>query len=100
MNEFFETRIRCAAIAGWWTLLIAAVAFLMQWIIYLLVVPAQPSWVLTLWGPGANWPEVRSVWFWFLAGFKVFLVLLAFVLVWLTLWARQLRKRAGKAQDT
>lgn len=96
MNDNFETKIRCAAVAGWWTLLIAAVIFFLQWIIYLLVVSAQPAWVLTLWGPGATWPEVRSLWFWFLAGFKVSLALLAFVLVWLTLWARQLQKRADK----
>lgn len=96
MNDNFETKIRCAAAAGWWTLLIAAVIFIIQWIMYLLVVPAQPAWVLRLWGPGATWPVIQSVWFWFLAGFKASLLLLAFVLVWLTLWARQLRKRADK----
>jgi hypothetical protein len=96
MSDNFEIKIRSAAVAGWWTLLIAVGIFLIQWIICLLVVPAQTAWVLTLWGPGATWHEVRSVWFWFLVGFKVFLLLLAFVLVWLTLWARQLRKRTGK----
>lgn len=100
MNDNFETRIRCAAIAGWWTLLIATAIFIIQWIVYLLVVPAQPAWVLKLWGAGATWPEVRSVWFWFLCAFKVSLLMLAFVLVWLTLWARQLRKRAVKPEDT
>jgi hypothetical protein len=95
MNDNFETRVRCAAVAGWWTLLIAAVIFLFQWIMYLLVVSAQPAWVLTFWGAGATWQEVRTVWFWSLAGFKVWLGLVAFLDVWLTLWARQLRKRTG-----
>lgn len=95
MNGNFETKIRCLAVAGWWTLLIATAIFLIQWIIYLLVVPAQPAWVLTLWGPGATWQTVPTIWFWFLAGFKAFLLLVAFFLVWLTFWAKQLRKRAG-----
>jgi len=96
MNDNFEKGVRSAAVAGWWTLLIAMGLFLIQWVMYLLVLPTQPAWVLTLWGPGGTWQEVRIVWFWFLAGFKVILLLASFVLVWLTLWARQLRKRTGK----
>jgi hypothetical protein len=95
MNDNFETRLHSAAVAGWWTLLIAVGIFVLQWIAYLVVVPAQPSLLLTLWGPAANWQEVRTVWFWFLAGFKVALFVVAFLLLWLTLWARQLRKRTG-----
>lgn len=94
MADNLEIKVRCAAVAGWWTLLIAAAIFLFQWIVYLIVVPAQPAWVLTLWGPGASWLEVRNVWFWFMAGYKVCLLLVAFLLVWLTLWSRQLRKRS------
>lgn len=97
MADNFETKVRCAAVAGWWTLLIAAAIFLFQWIMYLTCVAAQPAWVLTLWGPGATWQEVRTVWFWFIAGYKVCLLLVAFLLVWLTLWSRQLRKRAASA---
>jgi hypothetical protein len=52
----------------------------------------QPSWVLTFWGPGADWREVRTLWFWFLAGYKVVLAVVAFVLLWLTLYLRQLSK--------
>ena len=95
MVDNFELRVRCAAVAGWWMLLIAAAIFLLQWIVYITLAPAQPTWLLALWGPGATWQEVRTVWFWFLASFKVCLVLVAFLLGWLTLWARQLRKCAG-----
>jgi hypothetical protein len=93
MNIDFESRLHSAAVAGWWALLIAVGIFLIQWVMYLILVPAQPNWVLTIWGPGADWNEVRTIWFWFLAGFKMFLLLVSFVLLWLTLWARQLRKR-------
>jgi hypothetical protein len=92
MTDEFELRVRSAAIAGWWTLLIAGAIFIVQWIMYLVVAPAEPRWVLTLWGPGTDWQHVRTIWFWFLAGFKVSLLVLAFVFLWLTLWARQLRK--------
>jgi hypothetical protein len=95
MNDNLESRIRCAAVAGWWTLVIVVALFLIQWIVYLLLVPAQPAWLLTLWGPGATWQEIRTLWFWFLVCFKSFLLLVAFLLVWLTLWARQLRKCTG-----
>jgi hypothetical protein len=95
MNDKFETRLHSATVAGWWTLLIAAAIFLLQWVMYLLVVPAQPAWILTLWGSGATWQEVAAFWFWFLAGFKMFLLLVAIILVWLTLWARHLRKGTG-----
>ena len=95
MSDSFQTKLHSAVISGWWTLLVAAVILLIQWILYLLVVPAQPHWVLTLWGPGANWEQVRSIWFWFLAGFKITLLALAFLLLWLTLWARQMRKSSA-----
>src|SRR3970040_543490 len=95
MSESFESRLHCAVIAGWWTLLIAPGLFLLQWVVSLIVVPAQPGWVLAFWGPGADWQQVRTLWFWFLAGYKVVLLVVAFVLLWLTLYARQLRKTTG-----
>jgi hypothetical protein len=95
MSDDFESRIRSATVAGWWTLGIALTLFLVQWIVYLLWVPAEPAWLLTLWGPGASWQEIRTLWFWFLVFFKAFLLLVALLLVWLTFWARQLRKRTA-----
>jgi hypothetical protein len=95
MADNLQSKVRSAAVAGWWTLLIAVAIFLVQWLVYLLVANSQPSWVLKLWGPGVTWETIRTVWFWFLAGFKALLLLAAFFLVWLTLWARQLGKCAG-----
>lgn len=92
MSKHGEERIRCAAVAGWWTLLVALGLFIVDWLLYLLVVPARPSFVLKAWGPGSDWDQVQTLWFWFLAGYKVLLVLVAFVLLWVTLWGRELRK--------
>lgn len=97
MSENFDARLRSAAVAGWWAWLIAAGVLLLQWILYLVIVPAQPDWVLALWGPGSTWQEVRSVWFIGIVGFKALLGIVAFVLVWLTLWSRRLRIASAKA---
>jgi hypothetical protein len=92
MNDLFEKKMRAAAVAGWWVVL-SAVAFLtLLWLLYLAVLSARPPWPLTLWGPGVDWPFVQSVWFWAVAALKFCVWLLVFAALWLTLWARQLRK--------
>ncbi len=54
-----------------------------------------PVRLLTLWGPDVHWAFVQQVWFWAVAILKMCPWLLALVVLWLTLWAWQLRKRAG-----
>jgi len=95
MNEVFGNRVQAAAIAGWWTLLISAGFLVLQWIVYLLFMSTRPTWLLSLWGNGIGWDTVQIVWFWGTALLKLCLWLLALVVVWLTLWARQMRKRAA-----
>jgi len=93
MNDVFEKRVRAAAVAVWWTILIAIGFILVQWLVYLLVISARPAWVLSWWGRDINWSFVQTVWFWAIAVLKFCVWLLAMVAIWLTLWARQLRKR-------
>jgi hypothetical protein len=95
MNDSFENRMRAAAVAGWWTLLIAVGFITLQWVVYLVVMAARPPWLLSMWGPGVDWAFVQNVWFWAIAILKFVVWLSALVVIWLTLWARQLRKRAG-----
>ncbi len=94
MNDIFEKRGRAAAIAGWWTVLIAVGFIILVWVIYLVVMSARPAWLLSMWGPGADWPFVQHVWFWAIVFLKFVLWLMALATIWLTLWARQLRKQA------
>ncbi len=96
MGDPFETKVRCAGVAGWWTLLVAIAVLLIQWLAYLLVMSSRPSWVIWLWGPDATWGFVQKVWWLATALLKVLLLFLAIPCLWLTLWARQLRK-AGQA---
>jgi hypothetical protein len=91
MNDVFEKKVRAAAIAGWWTLLIAAGFLLLQWIVYLAVMTGRPAWLLSWCGPDITWPFIQTVWFWAVSILKLCLWLLALVVIWLTLWARQLK---------
>jgi len=96
MNDVFENRVRAAAVAGWWTLLIAVGFITLQWVIYVIAMSARPAWLLAMWGPDVDWAFVQRVWFWAIAFLKFSLWLMVFVLIWLTLWARQLRKQSGR----
>jgi hypothetical protein len=95
MSDGFERKVRAAAVAGWWTLLVAAVVLLLQWLAYLFVMSSRPAWVISLWGPGATWEFVQKVWWLGTALLKVLLLVFAIPCLWLTLWARQLRKAGG-----
>ena len=94
MNDAFEKRVRAAAVAGWWVVLIAVAFILLQWIVYLAVMHARPAWYLALWGPDVDWAFVHTVWFRAIAILKFIWWLMVFAVLWLTLWARQLRKGA------
>lgn len=95
VNDVFAKRVRAAAVAGWWTALIGVAFVVLQWIIYLAVIHARPAWVLSMWGPNYDWVFVQTVWFWAIAVLKFVVWFVMLIALWLTLWARQLRKAAG-----
>ena len=97
MDDAFQIRVYAAAVAAWRTLLIAGAFFVLQWIVYRVVMAAQPGWVVSFWGPGETWESIRATWFQALLLLKLSLWLLALGALWLTLWARQLRKSAPGA---
>lgn len=93
MDEVFIKKVRTAATAGWWTLLIAYCLLLIQWFAYLLIIPRQPAALLCLWGEGMSWQEIRDIWLWGMVMYKLGVGMMLFVVIWLTLWARQLAKK-------
>jgi len=95
MDDTFQVRVRAAAVAAWWTFLIASVFSALQWFLYLGVMGTRPAWALPFAGPGATWESVRTNWFLGLAFLKGTLWLLVLAALWLTLWAKQLRRQAG-----
>lgn len=95
MNDVFEKRVQAAAIAGWRVVVIAVGFIVLQWIAFVAVTHTRPGWFLAMWGPEVDWAFVHAVWFWAIVIVKFFLWLVVFVVLWLTLWARQLRKLAN-----
>lgn len=93
MDEIFTKKVRTAAVAGWWTLLIASCILLVQWFVYLPIMARQPAGMLCLFGEGVTWPEIRTIWLWAMVVYKLGIVMMLFVVIWLTLWARQLAKK-------
>jgi hypothetical protein len=95
MNDAFEKKVRAAAVAGWWVVLVAIGFLTLLWLMYLAVMSTHPAWLLALWGPGVDWPFVQSLWFWVIVVFKFCVWWLVLAILWLSLWARQLRKQSG-----
>jgi len=93
MDDLFTNKVRAAAMAGWWTVLIAYCILLIQWVAYLLIIPRQPSGMLLFWGESLTWQEIRTIWLWAMVAYKLGVAMMIFVVIWLTLWARQLAKK-------
>ena len=96
MNDDFERKVRTAAAAGWWTVLAVAAVLSLQWVAYLVITSALPDWMLSLWG-SRSWDEVQHLWLLASGILKIFVLVLATLCLWLTLWARQLRKGQKQA---
>ena len=92
MDDQFTKKVRAAAVAGWWTLLIFYCILLIQWLAYVLIMTRQPAGMLCIWGEGLTWPEIRTIWLWGMVAFKLCVGMMLLVVVWLTLWAKQLSR--------
>jgi lysylphosphatidylglycerol synthetase-like protein (DUF2156 family) len=95
MTDLFTTRVRAAAVAGWWTVLIAVGMAVLQWIAYRHILSAHPEWVQCMLGRGMEWAEVQRTLLRAFITFRIFVAMLLLVVIWLTLWARQLKKRVA-----
>ncbi len=92
MHETLVRRVHAAALAGWWTLLVAVILLWVQWGIYLWEMNGRPAWVIAMLGTGVSWEYLQSLWLIFSTVFKMIIWVLALVVVWMTLWERQMRK--------
>ena len=92
MTDSFEKKVRAAAVAAWWVVLIGYGLLTLTWGVYLILVTTRPAWLLAMWGQAVSWDFMQTLSLWFLGVFKLFLWMLVLVALWLTLWAKQLRK--------
>ena len=90
MNDSFEKKVRAAAVAGWWVILIGYALLTVTWLVYVVLVSARPVWLIAMWGQEVGWDFMQVVSLWFLGVFKLFMWFLIVVVLWLTFWARQL----------
>ena len=93
MDEIFIKKVKAAAVAGWWTVLIAYCILLIQWVAYLVIIKTQPTGMLCFWGGGITWPEISDIWLWAMVAYKLGVAMMIFIAIWLTLWSRQLAKK-------
>lgn len=93
MNETLTKRVRAAAVAGWWTVLIAAVWMTVSWFAFLAILHTEPKWLLKLWGGGdLDWENIRLIVWQFFAYFKLMLFAVVIVVIWLSFWSRRLKR--------
>jgi len=91
----FETRVRCAAAAGWRTSLIAIVWLTVGWCVWM-GLAACPSgacarWVECMWG-GVKISDVLPLVWVFFGVAKMLIFVCVLVSIFLTIWHRQLKK--------
>ena len=92
MNDQFEKKVRAAAVAGWWVVLIGYALLIVTWLVYLGLVTTRPAWMRAMWGQEVSWDFMQTMSLWFIGVFKLVMWFLFLAVLWLTLWARQLRK--------
>ncbi len=93
MSEDLSKRVRAAAAAGWWTVLIGGIWLALSWLFLLVILSNEPDWMLWLWGRAdMSWADVHTIVFWFFGVFKLILFVCVLLSLWLTLWSRRLRR--------
>jgi len=60
MSEF-EKKVRAAAVATWWTVLVGYALVTLTWLVYMALVTARPEWLLTLWGHAVTWDFMQTI---------------------------------------
>ena len=87
MDPEFAQIVKAAAVAGWWTVLIAAIWITFAWLVWRSVIKSKPAWLMKLWGFDLGWDEVQKVMFYFIALMKMILFILILICIWLSLLA-------------
>ena len=87
MDPEFAQIVKAAAVAGWWTVLIAAIWITFAWLVWRSVIKSKPAWLMKLWGFDLGWDEVQRIMFYFMAIMKMILFILILICIWLSLLA-------------
>jgi len=94
-TELLSKRVGAAAKAGWWTMLLVLLYIALQWSSFLAAIYYKPAWLLSLLGGGElNQPEVHKILLYFEAAFELIMLVALVVVVWMSIWARKLKRAA------
>lgn len=91
----FETKLKCAVGAGWCTLIVGILLITLSWVVFLIAAESIgfSKLISALWG-GMPFREVRPIWLHYIAVAKMILFAGFLVVLFLTIWLKNLRKAA------
>lgn len=92
MDDLDSKRVRAAAGAAWWTLLIAILFGVFITVMFMAFLHHKPVWVIRMWGPDMTWAIAQVYALAAITAYRVFVWIWLIVTIWLTIWARKLRK--------
>ncbi len=90
MENLLHKRVRAAAIAGWWTLLVAVGLHLVLLSAVMLTLHCRPGWIPAMMG-GVPWETVQLMALGMIALYRVLVWTMFLVVIWLTIWSAKLK---------
>ena len=95
MGSDFHTKVRTAAVAGWWSTALMWALLYVTYFIYIFAMGSHPAWMMSVLGPDLDWQFIARVWVVSIVGFKSVAFMMLIASLWLTLWARGLKRSAS-----
>ena len=93
MNEDLVKKVRAAAGATWWVVIIGFIWLTVAYFVWLGMMHYCTPLVRDMWGGGGlERSQIQTLSLWFFGALKLALFGLLFAAIWLTLFARHLRR--------
>lgn len=97
MEETLHKRVKAAAGAAWWTVLIFAVGLTVSWFAALCLIHTRPAFATWLMA-GQSWETLSVIYVWMFGVLKLIVLTALMLAVWLSLWACRLRRYARQGR--
>ena len=96
MEMDLASKVRAAARAGWWTVILVSLIMTGAWFLAIAIVGAQPAWLGKIWPGEVDWDEIQALYVRFFAVFKMIVWTMIALTIWLTCWGARLRRLAER----
>jgi len=94
MELDLAAKVRAAARAGWWTVILISLFMTGGWFLAIALLRAQPEWASTFWPGKVDWDEIRTIYIWAFGMMKMMVWLMVGLTIWLTFWGGRLKRLA------